>query len=111
MNKNLLLIFLKHAIPIFFPDGLPGNYDNLDEALDEVQWSAAPASPWDQGNINTEDFWRDLRDKSYGASETSDKAAFARLWGGSLFETGTYLRRFDNFLMDLYLSPREVEKF
>jgi len=107
MNKNSFY-FSQTCYP--YLDGLPENYDNLDEALDEVQWSAIPASPWDQGNINTEDFWRDLRARVIKLRETSDKALLLDC-GCSLFETGTYLRRFDNFLMDLYLSPREVEKF
>ena len=31
--------------------------------------------------------------------------------GCNLFENGTFLRRIDNFLMDLYLDPEKVHKF
>ena len=30
--------------------------------------------------------------------------------GCNLFEWGTFLRRIDNFLMDLYLDPENVER-
>lgn len=93
----------------YFPylDGYPSNFDNLPQAMDMVLWSALVHSPWD--NAGAPDFWEKLREKCLNLRQNSDRALMI-VCGCNLFEWGTFLRRIDNFLMDLVLEPVEVEK-
>jgi uroporphyrinogen decarboxylase len=88
-------------------NGFPQNYKDLDEAMDEVMWAAFPISPWDRSG--TEDFWPMLREKTVALREKSDKALIVGV-GCNLFEWGSFLRRMDQFLMDLIMDPDNVEK-
>jgi len=93
----------------YFPyiDGFPADYSSLGEEMDRVMWSRYPAGLW---HHSSEDgFWEKLRESCIRLRETTDKALLLGV-GCNLFEWGTFLRRIDNFLMDLYLSPAEVEK-
>lgn len=95
---------------IIFPflDGYPSSFGaNLDEAMGRVHWSALAHSPWD--HANEEDFWDKLRTKAIELRERSDRAIVLSA-GCNLFEWGTFLRRLDNFLMDLILDPKGVER-
>ncbi|MGM0531202.1 MAG: uroporphyrinogen decarboxylase family protein [Bacteroidota bacterium] len=92
----------------FFPwvDGYPQNMEGLDESMAHVPWAAFVHSPWD--NAGMPDFWEELRKRTHRLRQTSDKALMISA-GGNLFEWGSFIRRMDNFLMDLYLQPDRVE--
>lgn len=94
---------------VIFPymDGYPSDYRNLKQDMNKVIWSACVHSPWD--NANRENFWSILREKAIQLRQNSDKAIML-VCGCNLFEWGTFLRRIDNFLMDLILEPIEAEK-
>lgn len=88
-------------------DGYPADYRDLDKAMGKVLWSALVHSPWDEaGNPG---FYEKLRERALYLREHTDKALMI-VCGCNLFEWGTFLRRMDNFLMDIYTDPDEVEK-
>ncbi len=92
-----------------FLDGYPMQYGaNLDEAMGKIHWAALAHSPWD--HASEPNFWQQLRENAIRLRETSDRAIVLSA-GCNLFEWGTFLRRIDHFLMDLVLSPNEVERF
>ncbi len=88
-------------------DEYPANYKDLSLAMDKVLWQSLAHSPWDHANES--DFWEVLRKNAINLKETSDRALMI-VCGCNLFEWGTFLRRIDNFLMDIYTEPDEVEK-
>jgi uroporphyrinogen decarboxylase len=88
-------------------DGYPATYDDLGAAMGRVHWQAFAHSPWD--NASRPDFWQQLRTKALELRATSDRALMI-VCGCNLFEWGTFLRRLDNFLMDLVTCPDEVER-
>ena len=88
-------------------DGYPDNYKDLPKAMSKVLWAALVHSPWD--NMDMPDFWDELRKRAIKLRETTDKALMV-VAGCNLFEWGTFLRRIDNFLMDLILDQKNVEK-
>lgn len=94
----------------YFPfiDAYPSDYSRLGDAMDKVMWSRYTTGPWHHGG--EDGFWEELRAKCISLRETTDKALMI-CCGCNLFEWGTFMRRMDNFLMDLYLEPDEVEKF
>ena len=87
-------------------DAWPADFSGLDEAMGKVLWSALVHSPWD--NAGTPGFWEKLRANALELRRTSDRAIMVVV-GCNLFEWGTFLRRIDNFLMDLLLEPEKVE--
>ena len=92
-----------------FIDGYPDKYEeNLDVDMGRVLWSAFAHSPWD--HASEADFWPQLRQHALWLREHSDRAIVLSA-GCNLFEWGTFVRRIDNFLMDLKLNPAEVERF
>jgi uroporphyrinogen decarboxylase len=93
----------------YFPyiDGYPANYANLDAEMFRVMWARHVHSPWD--HAGEKDFWTRLREKTLLLKRTTDKALLI-VCGCNLFEWGTFLRRMDNFLMDLICDPYKVEK-
>lgn len=93
----------------YFPyaDGYPDTFDDLPEAMEKVLWAALVHSPWD--HAGEEDFWKKLRQRGMKLREETDYALVI-VAGCNLFEWGTFLRRMDNFLMDLYTEPEEVER-
>jgi len=93
----------------FFPyiDGYPSDYSGLGDAMNKVMWSRYTVGPWH--HCGEDGFWEKLRANCIMLRETTDKALLLGC-GCNLFEWGTFLRRMDNFLMDLYLVPDEVEK-
>ncbi len=93
----------------YFPyvDGYPDNYDNLDEEMGRIMWARDAHSPWD--HASDEGFWDTLREKTLHLRQNTDKALLV-VCGCNLFEWGTFLRRMDNFLMDLLCDPYNVEK-
>ncbi len=89
-----------------YPDSRSGMDELLDEAMDKVLWSKLVHSPWD--HAGEEDFWAQLRTRTLALREKTDKALMV-VCGSNLFEWGTFLRRMDNFLMDLYLDKDNVK--
>jgi len=93
----------------YFPyvDGYPDNYDNLDAEMGRIMWARDAHSPWDHAGES--DFWQKLRENTLKLRQSTDKALLV-VCGCNLFEWGTFLRRMDNFLMDLMCDPYNVEK-
>lgn len=93
---------------IYFPyeDDYPDNYDDLDRQMGKVLWSALVHSPWD--HAGEPDFYKTLRERVIKLRESTDKALMITC-GCNLFEWGTFLRRMDNFLMDIYSDEENVE--
>ena len=89
-----------------YPPG--GAYSGLGEAMARTTWGAFPASPW--SHASEPDFWRGLRERTLALRASTDRALVVAATG-KLFEWGTFLRRMDNFLMDLVQAPAEVERF
>jgi len=88
-----------------YPDGRGAMNDSLDEAMDKVLWSHLVHSPWD--HAGDEGFWETLRTRTKALRDSTDKALMV-VCGCNLFEWGTFLRRMDNFLMDLYTDQGNV---
>ena len=87
-------------------DGYPSDMSSLDDAMSKVLWAAFTHSPWD--NVTMPDFWGQLRERAIRLRKETDKALMVVI-GCNLFEWGTFIRRMDNFMMDLYLQPANVE--
>lgn len=87
-------------------DGYPENYDNLGYLMSKVHWGGLALSPWD--HVAEEDFWANLRQRTIALGQESDRALMVGA-GCNLFEWGTFLRRMDNFLMDLAADQSNVE--
>jgi uroporphyrinogen decarboxylase len=92
----------------YFPylDDYPADYRNLSKDMAKVMWAAVAHSPWD--HANEPDFWHQVRQKTLELRRTSDRALMLVI-GCNLFEWGSFLRRLDNFLMDLLAEPEKVE--
>lgn len=93
----------------YFPyvDGYPDSYENLDTEMGRIMWARDAHSPWDHAGEDR--FWEQLRERTLRLRETTDKALLV-VCGCNLFEWGTFLRRMDNFLMDLLCDPANVER-
>jgi uroporphyrinogen decarboxylase len=87
-------------------DGYPPDFRDLDRAMGRVLWAALAHSPWD--HAADPGFWDTLRQKALALRQSSDRA-LVLVMGCNLFEWGTFLRRLDNFLMDLSAEPEKVE--
>ncbi|MEW6235704.1 MAG: uroporphyrinogen decarboxylase family protein [Candidatus Omnitrophota bacterium] len=87
-------------------DGYPGDFRRLPEAMGKVSWAALAHSPWDRAGETG--FWEKLREKALALHENSERALMI-VCGCNLFEWGTFLRRMDNFLMDLAAETAKVE--
>lgn len=94
---------------IVFPyvDGYPADYKNISNDMLRVSWGGFGFPPFDR--INEKDFWKTLRETIITERLKTDKALLIGV-GCNLFEWGTFLRRIDNFLMDLYLDPANVHR-
>jgi uroporphyrinogen decarboxylase len=89
-------------------DGYPDDIrKHLPAAMKLVHWAALAHSPWD--NAGQPDFWQQLRTRALELRTTTDRALMI-VCGCNLFEWGTFLRRMDNFLMDLVAEPESVER-
>jgi uroporphyrinogen decarboxylase len=93
----------------YFPylDDYPADYRGLDEEMGRILWAALAHSPWD--HASDPGFWDTLRERTLDLRRTSDRALMVVI-GCNLFEWGTFLRRMDNFLMDLVAEPEQVER-
>jgi uroporphyrinogen decarboxylase len=92
----------------YFPyeDDYPDDYAGLDKAMGKVLWSALVHSPWD--HAAEPHFYETLREKVLKLRQSTDKALMITC-GCNLFEWGTFLRRMDNFLMDIYSDEENVQ--
>jgi len=88
-----------------YPEGRKAMEEALDEAMDHVLWAKLVHSPWD--HAGEPDFFENLRERSTALRQSTDKALMV-VCGCNLFEWGTFLRRMDNFLMDLYTDQENV---
>lgn len=93
----------------YFPyvKGYPDSYQNLDVEMGRIMWARDVHSPWD--HAGDPDFWQTLRENTIKLRQSTDKALLV-VCGCNLFEWGTFLRRMDNFLMDLMCDHYNVEK-
>jgi uroporphyrinogen decarboxylase len=93
----------------YFPylDGYPSDYKDLDIEMHRIMWARDAHSPWDHSGEPY--FWEKLRENAISLRNTTDKALLV-VCGCNLFEWGTFLRRMDNFLMDLMCNQDNVEK-
>lgn len=94
---------------LIFPylEGYPVNYKNLSFDMSRTSWGGFGFPPYDR--INEKDFWKLLRETIIEEKSKTDKALLIGV-GCNLFEWGTFLRRIDNFLMDLFLDPGNAHK-
>jgi uroporphyrinogen decarboxylase len=90
-----------------YQDGYPEDYSGLSAAMDKVLWSALVHSPWDHGS--EPGFWKDLRARAVSLKARTDRALMI-VAGCNLFEWGSFLRRLDNFLVDLLIDEEQVER-
>lgn len=90
-----------------YAEGYPESYDGLDKAMTKVHWAKLVHSPWDRAHLPG--FWEELREGALQLRKETDKALLI-VCGCNLFEWGTFLRRMDNFIMDLIEEPEEVER-
>jgi uroporphyrinogen decarboxylase len=88
-------------------DGYPANFSDLGYWMNKVHWSGLVHSPWD--HAGEADFWSQLRQRALALRQSSDRALVI-VAGCNLFEWGTFLRRMDNFLLDLVADPLHVER-
>jgi uroporphyrinogen decarboxylase len=88
-------------------DGYPDNYANLSKDMGKVHWSGLAHSPWD--HATEADFWEQLRERTLALRAQTDRALVVVV-GCNLFEWGTFLRRMDNFLIDLASDQGQVER-
>lgn len=86
----------------------PKDYRELSKAMGQVSWSAFVHAPWNHSEEAT--FFTELRERTHYLRENTDRALMI-VCGCNLFEWGTFLRRIDEFLMDLIAEPDEVERF
>lgn len=92
----------------YFPyvEDYPDDFSDLDHQMGKVLWNALVHSPWD--HAGDPDFYKTLRERTIALRQSTDKALMITC-GCNLFEWGTFLRRMDNFLMDTYAEPENVE--
>jgi len=90
-----------------FQHGYPADYKDLAKEMPKIHWAGLVHSPWD--HASEPGFWQQLRERAIALRNSSDRALVI-VAGCNLFEWGTFLRRIDNFLMDLVLNPVEVER-
>ncbi len=87
--------------------GYPDHFRDIEKDMSRSIWAAMKMSPWHLSD--QPGFWKNLRTGVKRLRETSDRALIIGL-GCNLFEWGSFLRRMDNFLMDIYLDPVNVER-
>lgn len=88
-----------------YEGGYPENYKNLTKDMKRVIWGGVGFTPWDWSD--EKDFWKLLRDKTIDLKSKTDKALLLGI-GCNLFEWGAFLRKMDNFMMDLLADPFNV---
>jgi uroporphyrinogen decarboxylase len=91
----------------YFPyiEEYPRDYRDIQKAMNKVLWQKLAHSPWDSAGMPG--FWEELRRRVEKLRGQSDRALILTC-GCNLFEWGTFLRKMDNFLMDIYTEEDEV---
>ncbi len=91
----------------FFPyvDEYPDDLKSLPDDMKKVLWGACPRGPWQ--HANEADFWDKLRSNGQRVRESGRAVVITA--GCNLLEWGMFLRRMDNFLMDIYAEPQKVK--
>lgn len=94
---------------LIFPyvDSYPDDYSNISLDMSRVIWGGLGFPPYDR--MNEKDFWRLLRETIMEERSKTGRALLIGV-GCNLFEWGTFLRRIDNFLVDLYMEPVNVHR-
>lgn len=59
------------------------------------------------GHSNEKYFWETLRERCLVLKNSTDRALMITC-GCNFFEWGTFLRRMENYLMDIYEEPEQV---
>ena len=90
-----------------YVDGYPDSFADLAQVMPLVHWAGLAHSPWD--HAGDADFWQQLRSRALALRASSDRALMIVV-GCNLFEWGTFLRRLDNFLVDIVTDPVNVER-
>ena len=80
----------------------------LPAAMQQVLWAEFVHSPWD--HAGEPGFWDELRRRIQALRASTDRAIMI-VCGCNLFEWGTFLRRLDQFMMDLYTEQDRVREF
>ena len=88
-------------------DGYPADFKDLPRDMNRILWSALVHSPWDHAAASN--FWVELRRRALALRQSSDRALMIVV-GCNLFEWGTFLRRMDNFMMDVIAEPEQVAR-
>jgi uroporphyrinogen decarboxylase len=88
-------------------DGWPEDLFQLPRMIAEDRWGVCPRVPFCFGR--RPDFWQTLRKRGLELRERSDRAIVFNV-ECNLLEWGVFLRRMDNYLMDLYADPGRVEE-
>lgn len=89
-------------------DVYPADFSKMGNDMARTVWGGFGFSPFD--GLNEKEFWKMYREKTIELRSKTDKALLLSV-GCNLFENGSFLRRIDNFLMDLYLQPEKVHEF
>ena len=86
---------------MYFPyqNGYPDNFENLKDSLKKISWVVHSHA----SNLNT----AELREKLIHLKQTTDKA-LVMSGGAKLLELGFFIRRMDNFLMDLMVEQDKL---
>lgn len=90
-----------------YVDGYPDDLSGLADVMPTVLWAGLVHSPWD--HASEPDFWAQLRERTIALRASTDRALMVVV-GCNLFEWGTFLRRIDNFLMDLAVDADNVHR-
>ena len=95
---------------LIFPyeGGYPDDYSNLANDMKRTVWGGFGFTPWDWSG--EKDFWKLLREKTIELKSKTDKALLLGI-GCNLFEWGAFMRRLDQFLMDLFIEPSKVHAY
>jgi uroporphyrinogen decarboxylase len=88
---------------MYFPyeNGYPENFSNLKDALKKISWVVHSHA----SNLNT----TELREKLLKLKESTNKA-LVMSGGVKLFELGCFIRRMDNFLIDLMTNQEKLSE-
>ncbi|HNR42574.1 MAG TPA: uroporphyrinogen decarboxylase family protein [Bacteroidales bacterium] len=84
-----------------YENGYPGNFNNLRDALKKISWVIHSHA----SNLNT----GELRERLVKIRESTGRA-LVMSGGVKLLEMGFFIRRMDNFLVDLLVEPEKLSE-
>ncbi len=90
-----------------YVDGYPDGFEDLAHAMGQCLWGMFPRMPWQSAGES--DFWKRLRAGGIELREKTGRALVVSV-GCNMLEWGMFLRRMDQFLMDLHTEPHQVER-